>query len=564
MNCSKCGAVNSIDAKFCSSCGFNLSEQPQQNENNQTGEALGLNQAKVTQQSQPETIVQQASDFNVQPTSVTLQQVSTPQNPNINNKPISNLPDNKKSNKKGLIAIAITVIAIVAGVFIFTKPFASDEKLEQQKIDNMFNPNKLIPVKDDDEYGYINPNGKLVIKPNYDSVSEFHGDYAIVRTESEIDDIETTIYQVIDKKGNVKHQSEYEIEYLEKYQLWIIDERLYNSSMKEISTDDVRVEYEESGYFVWVNSKKNTGGIMNEKGKQTYTYEFQEDESYISIEPSSVDESLDETYCRINIENEKYAIVNCDTGVVVHDFSDKYVSPSNDNIFEILDHDTFEQISTIYIQDNKILYKTERKDIRLYYNPGYIEISDNSKSYNERYTYLHTKTGEIKSEPPEETDDYSDTKDLDEWEILTENKKISCNQGYGLMKNDKVVLPCEWDNLKYLELDLYKFLKDNGKEYIYGYKDSKCYLIDLRTKKTIAEFNSTNIAMSYNTPFIYYTDSETKDKKIYNLLSKKSLHVDPTSTIVADSNYITVRNSKNKLYYNNDLKLIYTEDLEKD
>ena len=34
--------------------------------------------------------------------------------------------------------------------------------------------------------------------------------------------------------------------------MWIIDEELYNSSMKRISPENVRVDYDEENYFIWV------------------------------------------------------------------------------------------------------------------------------------------------------------------------------------------------------------------------------------------------------------------------------------------------------------------------
>ena len=123
--------------------------------------------------------------------------------------------------------------------------------------------------------------------------------------------------------------------------------KLYNGSLEIISADDVVVEYEKYGYLNWEKDSNKTAGIMNYKGKITYTYNFLDGEYYIDIQPSSNDNTLKERYCRVNIDNKKYAIVNCDTGNVVYDFTDKYISVDGDNIFHISDHSSFERISTL-------------------------------------------------------------------------------------------------------------------------------------------------------------------------------------------------------------------------
>ena len=42
--------------------------------------------------------------------------------------------------------------------------------------------------------------------------------------------------------------------------------------MKKVSPAGVRVSHKEENYYLWVNDEKKTAGVMNEKGKATYTY----------------------------------------------------------------------------------------------------------------------------------------------------------------------------------------------------------------------------------------------------------------------------------------------------
>lgn len=262
--------------------------------------------------------------------------------------------------------------------------------------------------------------------------------------------------------------------------MWIIEEELYNSSMKKISPKWRKSQEADENYFVWVNSKKNTGGIMNSEGKITYTYKFQTGEDYINIEPSEVDETLKETYCRVNIENEKYAIVNCDNGKVVYDFTPKYIAVDDDNIFEINKLNSYTDEAYIYFQNDKIVYQTtDPAHVSIRYYPGYLSISDSTKAYSDgRYTYLNLKTMEIKSERP--TDSNEETADLDEWEKYTGYKELYQNGKYGLSKDTEIILKAEWDRLEYLNVDLYKYLKANKKDYIYARKDNSWYLVNLK------------------------------------------------------------------------------------
>lgn len=562
MNCPKCGAViNNQDAKFCGSCGNDLSTPVQIPEKEET-EILEVEPAQPTMVA-TSPVVEQS-----EPQAVMNQQPNIQQNQNIQtNQPVVNNGSQapKKSNKTLFIiigAIIAVIVIVIASLGIINLIGPSDKQQEQNKINAIFNPDNPIKVKKGDKYGYINTDGEFIIDATYDTASDFEGDYAVVRAEVEVNGLKKTVYQIIDQKGKVKKQAELGIEYLNELNLWVIDSELYNSSMKKISPENVKVSHEEDEYFIWVDSTKNTGGIMNAEGRQTYTYQFQDDENYISIEPSDNDDDLKERYCTINIENEKYAIVNCDTGVVVQDYTEYYVSEQGDNIYKLKDHKTWDVVEVMYIQGDKKVYTSTNTEISLYYYPGYVSIRDGSKSYSERYTYLDTKTLEITTTKPSTTTETTTTA-TNEWETFTNNKKFSCTTGYGLMNDAQITLPCEWDYLEYLEINLYKYLKENNKNYIYGKKDNKWYLIDLETKKAIIEFNASYITPKSQTTFIYYTDKDTNNKKVYNLLSGNSLNVDSSKTLSIYSNYVTVKDTSEKTlkYYNTSLKLIYTENL---
>lgn len=566
MKCPKCGSEVNSDAKFCGTCGSSISNvteqvverQPQNDQSVQTDNTPELTpQVNQTMESATSTMAANSNvgvQNNTPINNVTMQ-------PGLNNNPNDVKPANSKTAIFVAIgAILITIIAIVG--FIFFAPNGEEIK-EKEAINNKFEPEKLIVVKKNDKYGYINSKGKMVLDAKYEAATVFYDDYAVVRAEVQKDGMNKSVYQIIDKKGKVKKQTEGTIKYLEDSNMWIIDDALYSSSMKKLSPKDTRVQEADEGYYIWVNSKANTGGIMNEKGKITYTYNFQVGESYISIDPSENDDSLKETYCRVNIENDKYAIVNCDSGKVVYDFTTNKVFEEDDNIFKICKPDSYSAASYIYFQNDKVAYKTDDpENISFSYYPGYLYIRDNTKSYTDgRYTYLHLDTMQIKNEKPASIQDTEE--EIDPWEKYTGLKKLYQNGKYGLSNDTEISLPAEWERIEYLDVDLYKYLKSKNKNYIYTKRDSNWYLVNLTEKKAIQEFKASYIYTNTDSTFMYYTDKDTNAKKVYNLLTNKSLNIPTGTYLTVYSNYVTVKdnNTKTLKYYNTELELIYTENL---
>lgn len=481
---------------------------------------------------------------------------------NLEEKTNSGKKEIKSFDKKMVIIVGVAVALIL--LVILLKIFKGTSNKSES--DLLFDADGLIMIKEGEKYGYINTEGKVVIEPKYKQASEFYGDYAIVTEIVSSESGDTYVNEIIDKKGKVilTPQSLLNTEYMSEYNVWIIDNQLYNGSLKKISSDGVEVSYESEGYFRWKNETKHTGGIMNVSGKVTYTYDFKEDESYIGIDPSyiaeNIAENLKDKYCRITIDNEKYAVVNCDTGKVVYDYTDKFIYSKDSNIFEISNYDPYEALSTLYIQGDKIIYQSENGDIELedyYIDKGYITIY-NEKEYKDE-GYIDIKQGKVVSEKPDYRTDNVDI-NLDSWEKYTGLTKFSCNDGYGLMKNKEIIVNCEWEKIDYFDRLLYEYLESKGKPYVIGEKDDKIYLINIKNGKVVEEFNTSSITNSSVSTFIYYTYSDTSEKVIYNLITGKSISVPSNDKINVYSNYITVEEDNKLNYYNTNLKLIYTQD----
>ncbi len=479
-------------------------------------------------------------------------------NNNFSNNQITNNVTNNKSKKKLLLLIAGILILVIAIVIFATYKFFGNKNSE---INEIFSDSVLIRVKKDDKYGYINLDGKFVLEPIYIKATAFQGNYAVVKTVVNEEGINGEIYQLIDKEGNARAQAKYDsdIKYISEYDIWIINDQLYNSSLKKLSSDNVKVEYEKYGYLKWEDINKKSAGIMDTSGKVTYTYNYQSGEYYFSVTPSYTAPTLTERYCITNINNEKYGIVNCDTGKVVYDYTKNHISDEYDNMFEVSKRNPWEFLTLMYVQNNKIAYQTNSKNVDLdYFSSGYVQIYDTDKDYSNRYSYLDVKTGNISSSQP--SSDNSNI-NLNEWETLTGITTKSCNNGYGLVKGEEEILPCEWYSIDYFDTLLYQYLISKGKNYVITRKNNKTYIVDLKNGKVVEEFNTLNVHKDGTSTFIYYNDSSTNDKIIYNLVTGRTMKTTTNNSLSVYPNYITIKENNKRNYYNMDLKLIYTEEV---
>ncbi len=461
---------------------------------------------------------------------------------------------NFKINKKIIIIACAVVLALIV-IIVVIKSLLTPKTI----ISPMFDPKSPIIIEENNKYGYINNKGKVLVQPIYDYADDFFGEYAIVKVKTVENNTQNTLYEIIDKKGNVKATSENSsgIKYIDEYDVWVINDQLYNKKLKLISGNGTTVDYLDSGYFEWENKLKRTAGVMNYKGKKTYTYNLTSDEDYLNAEVSDTYGLLDENYCIISLKNKTSGIINCKTGKVVYNFGGYSISDEDYNVFTIEKAESYDFISTIFIKNNKIAYQTDNKNIEVeYYGDNYLVLEDDSKSYSEQYSYLNLKTNVSSKEKPT----IEKISELSAWQKSSAIKEFSCDNGKGLMKKDKVVLACEYSDIDYFGILLSNYLDSKGKRYIMAEKGDKTYLINVKNMKPVQEFNSKSVYDSSYSTFIYYTDGTSKNKIVYNLLSKKTITVDKDSDLDVGSNYITITKDKKTDYYNTDLKLIYTVD----
>lgn len=219
----------------------------------------------------------------------------------------------------------------------------------------------------------------------------------------------------------------------------------------------------------------------------------------------------------------------------------------------------------LFFVNNKLAYQTNEYvyDLELIdYKNQILEI-DYGYDYDElgkkqRRYYYDVKENKILEEMP-----FSISVDLgiDLIEVSYGFKEYYSSGKYGLMSADEVIIPCEYDGIGYLNVDLFKYMKTHGKELVLLEKDNQSILYNIKNSKTITTFNSKYISdYDYSTFIKYkYTENGYITTVVYNLLSEKSMTFDKDDVISIGSNYITCEKNNKKIYYNTDFKEIYEE-----
>lgn len=456
----------------------------------------------------------------------------------------------KVKNLLPLIIFLVLVILIIITTLIFTLGRKNDKKIMKLTFDQ----NKPIPVKQNDLYGYISAsNGKEIIPAKYTEANPFYGNYAIV----ELKEDGLTKYCVIDKNGKIKLSSLTTINYISEYGLYIADQSLYNENFRVLTDNNLKVFYKGFGYSSYIKYDKNNkaieGGILNNTGKKIYSYKFKDSEEFFSCTISETNEKLKETYAKVNIDNKKYAIISLKNGKVVYDYTDKSIFVDNDNIFTISSKDN--KNSIICLSNNKIVYETS-DDVEISYydiDNKILQIYNSNKDYSNRYSYYDLKAKNIMSENPS-TEKYNSI------DSLTGYKSFSLDNKHGVMKKDKTILPCEYDDIEFLAPTTFEFIKSKtGKELVLAKKDDNYELINLKNKKSVFNFKTSSVDSYSQSSFVKAKLADSKETCVYNLLTGKSMNFDSDSQVLIYSNYIIVINNNTKTYYNTKLNEIYKQ-----
>lgn len=300
----------------------------------------------------------------------------------------------KVSFKKASIIFPIFAFAFVSVLFMYI--FINNSKADTTN---------LIRIEENKKVGYVDDKGTVVVRTKYVYGSEYHKGLAIVKNDN-------NLYGVLDGKGvlQVPFGSYYSINYTDDY---YIASKITNDGLKYAILDNklseiTRFEYDNITYVnkLFTFTKEETMGLLNEEGKEIYTFKVDEiDDKKIEVELSSVNDDvpLDERYAKVKV-NKSSTIVNISSGKKLYGYTLNEINVLNNNVFYIKGEKDEMNSTYIVVKDSEVKFKTDlykrvRVDdldsniaicIKDDMNIDYVNIEDKSvinSSENNEYTY---------------------------------------------------------------------------------------------------------------------------------------------------------------------------------
>lgn len=496
-----------------------------------------------------------------------------PSNNYINNVN-SNVSSSGNKNKLLVVILILLCVAIGVGAFIYFK--GKNTKVDGDvDLSSIYDPDKPIIIKKDGKYGYIKADGSMMIEPTYESASDFMGDYAVV----EVDNPNSTssykdTYQIIDKKGNIKitYEGYSEPEYITEYGIWIIEDILYDSKLNKLLEDGIRVDYIDKGYLEYEDTTKHEAGIITYKGKKIFS--VPEDSIFVDICKNEY--TNDDLYALVKIygDVEKEVVISLNTGDVLFtsEDADKYNLMREENglfyYYNSEDTEGYTNRKYLFFANNALAFQTTDTvyDVEVYdYKNLILEIDydyDYSKlGKSSRFVYYDVKNQKVlETQPtrPSTTDDIM--------ELTYGYKVFSSSYKSGLMLDDKIILPAEYDDIDFINESLFQYIKSKkNQELVLVEKDKKTSLINLKDKKELMAFDSTYVYEASNSTFLEASiyDKDTYKRigyQIYNVLTGASITTEKDDNVSVKSNYITIKRENKTTYYNTKLEEIYVEE----
>ena len=239
----------------------------------------------------------------------------------------------------------------------------------------------LIKIEENSKVGYINNDGKVIVKPKYLYGSDFYKGHAIVKNYN-------NLYGIIDGKGNTEvpfgnilsinlYSNRYVISKITKNGLKMC---ILDTNLKEVTRCIYdNISYSKSGIFMY--TKDDTMGILNSDGKEIYSYKVDEvDDRNISIEISN--STSNEKYAKVKV-NSSSTIINLSSGKEVYKYTLEDINVLDNNVFYIKNSDGNNKY--FVVNEDKIIYETELyKKFRIEDIDSYIGIAtkeDNTIDY---------------------------------------------------------------------------------------------------------------------------------------------------------------------------------------
>lgn len=508
-----------------------------------------------------------------------------------------------KKTSRVLPVVAFLFVSLI-GVYIFINKANADSV-------------NLIKIEENSKTGYIDNSGEVIVKPKYLYGTDFYKGYAIVKNYN-------SLYGIIDGKGknkiafgNIFSATLYGNRYaVSKFTNEGLKMGLMTSNLEELTRFKYdNITYSKSGVFIF--TRDETMGIMNNDGKEIYTYKVDEiDDRNISVEVSNLtDDSTSDVYAKVKI-NSSSTIINTKTGNEVYKYTLDEINLLDNNVFYIKNKTGNNKY--FVIKNDKIVFETtDYKRIRIESLDSNIAIcikdnaqidyvnlldksvinADDGKDYTysdgvvliKKYDFNLKKEVYTIYTPNKELGTFSDIKTVDNkfqndfMKIKTQNDKygfINKNgnvvtkkeyeevsdynkNGFAIVSNDnlygvinekgKEVVQLKYDEIIFLNDTLFKNIKKLTKKELFIFKEKDKYGIIDSDGKELIK----PIYDSFDIITTKYPIIKGKyngENVIINLETFKDLSIKSPKKIQVYENYIINNNS----YYNYNGEVIYT------
>ena len=508
-----------------------------------------------------------------------------------------------KKTSRVLPVVAFLFVSLI-GVYIFINKTNADSV-------------NLIKIEENSKTGYIDNSGEVIVKPKYLYGTDFYKGYAIVKNYN-------SLYGIIDGKGknkiafgNIFSANLYGNRYaVSKFTNEGLKMGLMTSNLEELTRFKYdNITYSKSGVFIF--TRDETMGIMNNDGKEIYTYKVDEiDDRNISVEVSNLtDDSTSDVYAKVKI-NSSSTIINTKTGNEVYKYTLDEINVLDNNVFYIKNKTGNNKY--FVIKNDKIVFETtDYKRIRIESLDSNIAIcikdnaqidyvnlldksvinADDGKDYTysdgvvliKKYDFNLKKEVYTIYTPNKELGTFSDIKTVDNkfqndfMKIKTQNDKygfINKNgnvvtkkeyeevsdynkNGFAIVSNDnlygvinekgKEVVQLKYDEIIFLNDTLFKNIKKLTRKELFIFKEKDKYGIIDSDGKELIK----PIYDSFDIITTKYPIIKGKyngENVIINLETFKDLSIKSPKKIQVYENYIISNNS----YYNYNGEVIYT------
>ncbi len=435
---------------------------------------------------------------------------------------------------------------IIAFLFISIIVITNTNNKNSLYNDKTYDQNTPIIIQENNKYGYIDSKtGNFIIKPKYSYAERFYGDYALVKVNKK----GNNYYRIIDKNDlkKIEFETFVNYEYIKENNMWLIDGKLYDNYFSSVYSDDYFVEYLYKNLYLYKNENKNESGIFDNKKNELFKFEG----TNIIIDKNNITDNnivvnVNNTYYLCDIKTKKIIYKVKDNEYEMSLFKNNiiYLSSNNNSKFIVFNngkniYETTDNVENIDIIDDYII---------LDYGYNY---SKNEKK--QRYYYYNIKKGELSKTNP-------NLKNNDEnefgYDVVYKNNKE------GLLKDGKKVLETSYDEIKFINKDLFDYISYmTNKELVILNSNKKLEIYNLKKKKIIKTFelsNNSYIKVIDNTPYIKIKTNE-QDKKVifYNMITNKAKVFDEYDSYHVDTNYIIIKKDNHDIYYNSKFNKIY-------